>query len=91
MKTSFGARYGSTLRKRYSELMQEYKKPKQCPRCEKVGGVKRIKIGIWYCKKCGSIFTGAAYTLTSEIGRAIKRMPVREVTQKVNEVSSNNI
>jgi large subunit ribosomal protein L37Ae len=91
IKTPFGARYGSTLRKRYAELIQEYRKPKSCPRCEKVGGIKRIKIGIWYCKKCGAKFTGAAFALSSDIGRAIRRMPVKEIAQKPNEISGNNI
>lgn len=72
LKTSFGSRYGFTLRKRYAEIMQEYKKPKKCPICKKLTKMRRIKIGIWQCKKCNSIFTGAAYTLSTPIGLSLK-------------------
>jgi len=72
IKTSFGARYGSTLRKKYVEVIVEYRKPKECPKCNKIGSVKRIKTGLWLCKKCGAKFTGGAYTLVTPIGRMVK-------------------
>ena len=65
----FGPRYGSTLRKRWKAVMTEYKKPKLCPRCHTVGRVYRIKIGLWACKKCGAVFTGGAYVVTTPAGK----------------------
>ncbi len=65
----FGARYGSTLRKRWRRVMEEYKKPKVCPKCHTVGKVYRIKIGIWACRKCGAVFTGGAYTTVTPAGK----------------------
>ncbi len=70
--TPFGPRYGSTLRKKYLEVWEIYTAPKVCPRCNKESGIRRIKIGLWSCKKCGAVFTGAAYTISSEIGKAIR-------------------
>jgi large subunit ribosomal protein L37Ae len=82
LRTPFGARYGSTLRKRYAEIMKEYKKPKECPNCGKVGKIKRIKIGIWQCPKCGVKFTGAAYTISSPIGKIIKYQAIIQQPQQ---------
>jgi ribosomal protein L37AE/L43A len=28
--------------------------------------VKRVAVGIWFCKKCKAKFTGKAYTLAKE-------------------------
>jgi large subunit ribosomal protein L37Ae len=66
---SFGPRYGSSVRKRWTELMIEYKKPKLCPKCGTVGRVKRIKSGLWVCRKCGNLFAGGAYVTMTPIGK----------------------
>lgn len=90
--TPFGARYGSTLRKRYAEVWKTCKSIKICPKCEKEGSVYRIKIGLWACKKCGAKFTGAAYNIYSEIGRAIKERPIRpieEIKKSDEDISDN--
>ncbi len=79
--TPFGPRYGSTLRKRYAEIWKIYKAPKICPKCDKEGGVYRIKIGIWACKKCGAVFTGAAYNIYSEIGRSTRIRAIKSVEE----------
>jgi len=63
----FGARYGRTIRARVSKIETELKKKHKCPYCHKIGGVKRIAIGIWHCKKCKSKFTGKAYSITKKI------------------------
>lgn len=57
----FGAKYGSTLRKKVAEIEREQKALHTCPSCgeEKV---KRISIGIWHCAKCGYKFASGAWT-----------------------------
>ena len=58
----FGARYGSTIRKRVIAVEEKQKKPQICPYCKKPKA-KRIASGIWTCKKCNTTFTGKAYTV----------------------------
>lgn len=58
----FGARYGSTLRKRWKEVMEKRYSEHQCPVCKTEGSVKREASGIWYCEKCGAKWAGLAYT-----------------------------
>ncbi|AEE93719.1 MULTISPECIES: 50S ribosomal protein L37ae [Acidianus] len=58
----FGARYGSTLRKRWKEVMEKRYQDYQCPVCKTVGTVTRLASGIWYCKKCKAKWAGLAYT-----------------------------
>lgn len=57
----YGARYGSTLRKRAMEVELRAKDTYSCPEC-KQKRVKRVAVGIWECKKCGLKFAGAAYS-----------------------------
>lgn len=64
----FGARYGSTLRKRVREVEQKLRAKHRCPSCLTVGSVKRKAVGIWFCRKCGKVFAGGAYTPLSERG-----------------------
>lgn len=76
-----GARYGSTVRKRYIKTVEELKKPHKCPKCE-LQRVKRVSVGLWKCEKCGFTFTGGAYTPTTKAGgvarRAAKRASEKE-------------
>lgn len=58
----FGAKYGSTLRKAWKEVMEKRYQDYQCPSCKTVGHVKRLASGIWYCDKCGNKWAGFAYT-----------------------------
>lgn len=58
----FGARYGSTLRKEWKEVMEKRYQDYQCPSCKTVSKVKRLASGIWYCNKCGYKWAGFAYT-----------------------------
>ncbi|RLG75883.1 MAG: 50S ribosomal protein L37ae [Thermoprotei archaeon] len=62
----FGARYGSSLRKKWKEVMEKRYSEYTCPYCGKKSVMKRISVGIWQCPKCGAIWAGAAYTPWSE-------------------------
>ncbi len=64
----FGARYGSTLRKRVRKIEERLRARHKCPYCLTVGSLKRKAVGIWYCNKCGKVFAGGAYAPFSEIG-----------------------
>ncbi|MEM4311057.1 MAG: 50S ribosomal protein L37 [Nitrososphaerales archaeon] len=57
-----GAKYGSTVRKRYSSVMMKLKAKRQCIKCGS-WSFKRLATGIWQCKKCGLKVTGDSYTL----------------------------
>lgn len=57
----YGARYGSTLRKRTRLILEKMKGDIKCPRCETKGAIQRVSAGIWHCKKCEARFTGGAY------------------------------
>ncbi|MBW3003070.1 50S ribosomal protein L37ae [Candidatus Woesearchaeota archaeon] len=64
----FGARYGRTLKHKFSEIEKIHRSKHVCPYCRKEA-VKRISAGIWSCSKCNSKFTGRAYVPT---GKAVK-------------------
>jgi large subunit ribosomal protein L37Ae len=57
-----GPRYGSTLRKKWKEIMERRYAEYQCPVCKTSGKVMRLSSGIWHCKKCGAKWAGLAYT-----------------------------
>ncbi|QKQ99910.1 50S ribosomal protein L37ae [Metallosphaera tengchongensis] len=58
----FGPRYGSSLRKRWNEIMEKRYSDHVCPICKTSGKVYRIASGVWSCNKCGSKWAGSAYT-----------------------------
>uniref|UniRef100_A0A7J2U143 Large ribosomal subunit protein eL43 n=1 Tax=Ignisphaera aggregans TaxID=334771 RepID=A0A7J2U143_9CREN len=58
----FGTRYGSSLRKKWKEVMEKRYAEYQCPHCGNITRFKRIAFGIWQCPKCGAKWAGAAYT-----------------------------
>lgn len=58
-----GAKYGSTLRKRYSRVYKTLKKARECPSCSSMK-MKRTALGIWKCKSCGYTIAGGAYDIT---------------------------
>jgi len=60
----FKARYGSTLRKKWSEIIRNVRATYECPRCERKA-VRRVSIGIWQCRFCGYKFAGQAYAPTT--------------------------
>ena len=83
-----GVRYGSTVRKRYSKVVTEMKKPHRCPQCG-FPRVRRVSVGVWGCRKCGFTFTGGAYTPTTKLGIVAKRVakgaPIEEVLEAEKE------
>lgn len=83
MTGGLGVRYGGTVRKRYSKILTEMKKPHKCPQCGSES-VKRKSVGVWNCRKCGLTFTGGAYTPTTKLGivakRTVKSLPSPEAT-----------
>ncbi|MBS7644720.1 MAG: 50S ribosomal protein L37ae [Candidatus Bathyarchaeia archaeon] len=81
LAATFGARYGTSPRKRYLEVMREMKSRHGCPNCLSKS-VKRVSVGIWRCRKCGYTFTGGAYTPHTKLGAAASRASSRASTQK---------
>ncbi|MDR2719968.1 MAG: 50S ribosomal protein L37ae [Nitrososphaerota archaeon] len=67
-----GARYGSTVRKRYVKVITELKKPHRCPQCGFVR-VHRVSVGVWKCNKCSYTYAGGAYTPLTKLGVIAKR------------------
>jgi large subunit ribosomal protein L37Ae len=67
-----GARYGSTVRKRYVRATAGLKKAHRCPQCGFVR-VRRESVGVWKCKKCNYTFAGGAYTPSTKLGVVAKR------------------
>lgn len=80
-----GARYGSTVRKRYLKVISEVKKVHKCPQCSSET-VRRQSVGVWKCRKCGFTFTGGAYTPFTKLGvvakRTAKGLPPLEVSME---------
>ncbi len=79
-----GARYGSTVRRRYEKVLSEMKKLHRCPQCGSKS-VQRESVGVWICGKCGLTFTGGAYTPVTKLGvvakRAAKGLPPPEAPE----------
>lgn len=69
---SFGARYGTVARKRYSTIITEMKAPHECPQCH-ITTVKRLSVGIWLCGTCGFKFAGGAYSPRTKLGQVAER------------------
>jgi large subunit ribosomal protein L37Ae len=67
-----GARYGSSVRKRYVRILKETRKSHVCPSCG-FESARRDSVGLWKCRKCNRIFAGGAYTPTSKLGIIAKR------------------
>jgi len=58
----FGARYGRSVRAKVTEVETKQHAKQTCPYCKREG-VKRIKNGIWNCKKCNKTFASNTYYL----------------------------
>ncbi len=69
---SFGARYGTVARKRYSTVISGLRAPHECPQCH-IPSVKRLSVGIWLCGTCGYKFTGGAYVPRTKLGEIAER------------------
>ena len=57
----FGARYGSKVRTKISQIEAIQRKKQKCLFCE--GIAKRLSCGIWQCKKCKKKFASNAFYL----------------------------
>jgi len=83
-----GVRYGATVRRRYSKVLSEMRKPHSCPHCGSKS-VHRESVGVWSCGKCGLTFTGGAYTPVTKLGivakRAAKGIAPPEAPESLNE------
>jgi large subunit ribosomal protein L37Ae len=81
MTRGLGARYGATVRKRYTKVLSEMKKDHKCPQCGSES-IRRESVGVWNCRKCGLTFTGGAYTPVTKLGvvakRGVKGLPAPE-------------
>lgn len=76
----FGARYGSTVRKRVRKVEERMKQPHKCPRCL-TKAVHRLAVGIWQCRKCNLKFSGGAYMPETAEGRKATRGTKRIASQ----------
>jgi large subunit ribosomal protein L37Ae len=85
-----GTRYGSTVRKRYTKVIDGMRKRHRCPQCA-FAKVKRESVGVWKCRKCGYTFTGGAYLPVTKLGvvakRAAKGAPIEETIKAAEEAT----
>jgi len=79
----FGARYGRSLKHKLAAIEQVLRKKQLCPYCHNKT-VKRLAVGIWYCKKCKSKFTGKAYSIEKKIVFK-EEEPAEEIQKEVTE------
>jgi len=70
-----GVRYGASLRKRAAAVGKQSTSKYACPQCGKTA-VKRRGCAKWECRSCGAKFAGGAYSLTTPIGEASRRLLV---------------
>mmetsp|Transcript_6559 Transcript_6559/g.14976 ORF Transcript_6559/g.14976 Transcript_6559/m.14976 type:complete len:91 (+) Transcript_6559:54-326(+) len=63
----YGTRYGSSIRKQIKKIEISQHKRYLCNFCGKKV-IKRISVGIWYCRKCNKTFAGGAWELQTEAG-----------------------
>jgi large subunit ribosomal protein L37Ae len=56
----FGSRYGRKPKFKLGHIETVTRTSAKCPYCRKQG-VKKLAIGIFYCSKCNTKFTGKAY------------------------------
>ncbi|MDH7506496.1 MAG: 50S ribosomal protein L37Ae [Candidatus Thermoplasmatota archaeon] len=69
----FQSRYGVRARTITKNIEIVQKAKHQCPICGQKK-VKRIGTAIWQCKKCGTKFTGGAYSPVTESGQNVEKM-----------------
>jgi len=69
---SFGARYGTVARKRYSTIITGLRANHECPQCH-ISAVKRLSVGVWICRRCGFKFAGGAYAPRTKLGEIAER------------------
>ncbi len=67
-----GSRYGRTIRKKESKVLEVQRAKHGCPTCGKKK-VKRISNAIWYCKSCCAKFAGGAYAPETAVGETARK------------------
>ena len=72
----FGARYGSSVRKKYVRVFTVLKRKHRCGNCGSLSVVRK-SVGIWVCRRCGLTFTGGAYTPSTKLGTIASRIARR--------------
>ncbi|RLE65395.1 MAG: 50S ribosomal protein L37ae [Thermoprotei archaeon] len=75
----YGARYGSTLRKRVKLIEEKRLAHHRCPKCNTAGKLTRISIGIWTCRKCGYTFAGGAWIPRTILGKSFAPEEIKEL------------
>ena len=81
----FGPRYGRRLKEKVAEIEAGYRKKNKCPYCGKIN-VKRVALGIWFCKSCNSKFTGKAYSLSKKtLTKPINVKPKKKIEKESSE------
>ncbi|MDD5317257.1 MAG: 50S ribosomal protein L37ae [Candidatus ainarchaeum sp.] len=68
-----GVRSGAELRKRSAAARKQKQSRYECPKCGKAA-VKRAGNSRWECRSCGGKFAGGAYSLTTPVGQAARRV-----------------
>ena len=91
----FGARYGSKPKHKFAKIEKEQRKKHKCPYCSAIK-VKRITVGVWYCKRCNAKFTGKAYSVSKAItfekeGTEEKEAMVEEAMEDDDAIEQNDI
>jgi large subunit ribosomal protein L37Ae len=82
---SFGAKYGTVVRKRYAEIITQMHQPYECPKCG-FKRVSRVSVGVWTCQKCGLKFAGGAYVPFTKLGEISRRVAKGSSVQAEIEV-----
>ena len=75
----FSTKGGAMLRKKWRLIAEKMQgKANNCPRCQTMGSIRRISIGIWNCRKCDATFTGGAYYINTPRGAESFRIAGRK-------------
>lgn len=70
---NFEVRGGAGMRKRTAAIGKQKSSKYACPRCGKKA-VKRAGNSLWQCRSCGAEFAGGAYSLSTAVGDAARRL-----------------
>jgi|TARA_B100002003_G_C14123775_1_gene540528 large subunit ribosomal protein L37Ae len=62
----FGPRYGRKLKEKVADIEAGHRGRHKCPYCGK-NGIKRLSIGIWFCRLCKVKFASKAYSIDSKM------------------------
>lgn len=77
---TYGARYGTSVRKRTKKILDSSRKKYECPRCS-YKAVKRVSTGVWKCRHCDHKFAGGAYQPESDFMQS-KKLLFKKINEK---------